>query len=115
MCNYARIFPWWQTARTVDEAIGNALQQLDNGIAVSSMDHTGSRVKDDKERANANSRGDAFGVANYCGLTIDNAMLAYLKWKKISSEAWIQMLVAAGVANFVQWGTTGTAILIACR
>lgn len=79
------------------------------------MDHTGSRAKDDRERASANSRGDAFGVANYCGLTIDNAILAYPKWKRISSEVWIQMLVAAGAAIFVQWGTTGTAILIACR
>lgn len=112
--NYARIFTWWQMAGSVEGAIDSTLQQLEKGLAVS-VNQYGHRIWNDKERATANLEGDSFGIASYCDLTRDNSIQAYPKWSEISSEVWVRVCVAAGVAMFVQWGTTGASTLIACK
>lgn len=107
--NYARVFTWWQLARTIESATATTLAALASGKTCkpgSSWDST--------KRPEKNLAGDLCTTAQYCGLDRDRApIMAYPEWSEIAAEVWKRIFVAALFAVFVQWGTTGPGILIA--
>ena len=59
-------------------------------------------------------RGDAARTEAYCGLNRPNREIyAYPEWSEIPSGIWIGIGFSAILAMFVQWGTTGAALMIA--
>lgn len=113
--NYARVFTWWQLARTIESATATTLTALASGKtckpgpekpAGSSWNYT--------KRPEENLAGDSYATAQYCGLDLGRApIMAYPEWSEIAAEVWKRIFVAALFAVFVQWGTTGPGILIA--
>jgi hypothetical protein len=81
--NYARLFTFRQFSSTITEAFEANLSSLKS---------------DNSQKKNI------FEVAGSCRL--DRVPLeAYTPWEKIDSIVWHHMLIAAGGAIFVQWGT----------
>lgn len=113
--NYARVFTWWQLARTVEAALTTSV----NGIA------TGQTCKQSSEKSSPlpwnmdrrpeeNLAGDSYTTAQYCGLDLNRGqIIAYPEWGDIAPDVWKRIFVASIMAMFVQWGTTGSGILIA--
>jgi hypothetical protein len=83
--NYARLFTFREFSSTIRKAfVAN--------IASLKTDH--------------NQAKNIFELAESCKL--DEPLLeAYTPWQKIESKVWHHMLIAAGAAIFVQWGTVG--------
>ncbi|CZR66431.1 uncharacterized protein PAC_16332 [Phialocephala subalpina] len=89
--NYARLF----TFREFSSAITKAFQAHISSLA-----------------AGKSRKGNIFEVAESCSL--DKRLLqAYTPWRKTDPTVWYHILIAAGAAIFVQWGTTGPAIMMA--
>jgi hypothetical protein len=85
--NYARLFTFREFSSTITNAFVAYLESL---------------------KADSNQKKDIFAIAASCRL--DSAFLqAYTPWHKIDS--WHHMLIAAGAAIFVQWGTACTIFL----
>ncbi|KAF2192980.1 hypothetical protein K469DRAFT_714999 [Zopfia rhizophila CBS 207.26] len=113
--NYARVFTWWQLARTIECALITSV----NAIA------TGQTCKPSQEkvvlvpwntdrRPEENLAGDSYTTAQYCGLDLNRVQIsAYPEWEEIPADVWKRIFVASAVAMFVQWGTVGPAVLIA--
>ncbi|PGG98019.1 hypothetical protein AJ79_09011 [Helicocarpus griseus UAMH5409] len=51
-------------------------------------------------------------VARYCGLDKETSVKAYPEWSDLDSSFWKKIAVAVGTAVFIQWGTTGAAMVI---
>jgi hypothetical protein len=87
--NYARLFTFRQFSSTITKAFIANLASM---------------------RAGNNQNRNIFEVAKSCKL--DKPLLqAYTPWRKIDSTVWHHMLIAAGAAIFVQWGTASTTYL----
>jgi hypothetical protein len=54
-------------------------------------------------KAGNNEEKNIFELATSCQL--DKPLEAYIPWQKIDYEVWHHMLIAAGAAVVVQWGT----------
>lgn len=84
--NYARLFTFREFSSTITKAFVANLQSL---------------------KAGNNQKKNIIEVAASCQL--DKVLLqAYTPWQKIDSIVWHHMLIAAGAAIFVQWGTAST-------
>jgi hypothetical protein len=103
-CNYARIFTWWRFATIVRDGFDTT---IDN-IAHDRTCHSGGW---DLLLRDENLTGDMQQTAAYCGLTPDQLLPPYIE--SISADVWKRILIASLFAIFVQWETTGPAILIA--
>lgn len=98
--NYARVLTWWKFSAVIEktfEALISSLRGQKNcrneEWAYSSSPET-------------NLSGTASDISRFCGL--DRANLdAYPEWKDIESNVWHQIAIAAEIAMWVQWGTTG--------
>ena len=88
--NYARLFTFRQFATTVTEAFDNMLANSANS----------------KGGQGQNRDVDLFKVASSCNL--ERPLQAYTPWAKIDSVVWHHLIIAAGAAIFVQWGTVGS-------
>lgn len=104
--NYARPFTWWQFASAIEEAFAATLSSLRNG------DSCQEQAWDLHQKTEANLTGTATQVAKYCGLGT-RPVLAYPEWNRINAKVWHRMLIAALLAIWVQFGTTGPAIFVA--
>lgn len=51
-------------------------------------------------------------VAQYCGLDGKDSIKAYPEWGDLDSDWWVKIVAATSMAVFIQWGTTGAAIII---
>jgi hypothetical protein len=81
--NYARLFTFREFSITIRKAFVANIASL---------------------KADNNRKRNIFEVAESCKL--DEPLLhAYTPWQKIDSTVWHHMLIAAGAAIFVQWGT----------
>ncbi|KAF2117030.1 hypothetical protein BDV96DRAFT_644465 [Lophiotrema nucula] len=113
--NYARVFTWWQLARTIESALTTTV----NGIATGQtckpgQEKTSVRPWNSDRRPEENLAGDSYTTAQYCGLDLNHGqILAYPDWDEITADVWKRIFVASVAALFVQWGTTGPGILIA--
>jgi hypothetical protein len=83
--NYARLFTFREFSSTIGKAFSAHLQSLKDGD---------------------NKKNNIVEVAESCRL--DKALQAYTPWQEIDSMVWHHMLIAAGAAMFVQWGTAST-------
>jgi hypothetical protein len=102
--NYARVFTWWRFATIVRDGFDTT---IDN-IAHDRTCHSGGW---DLSLRDENLTGDMQQTAAYCGLTPDQPLPPYIE--DISADIWKRILIASLFAIFMQWGTTGPAILIA--
>lgn len=59
-----------------------------------------------------NLAGTAREIARFCGLDRKCELETYTPWTEIHPTTWRHICIAAILAVFVQWGTTGPAILI---
>ena len=99
--NYARVFTWWKFSTVIEKAFEALITNLRGQKNCLNQDWIGSSALE------INLNGTARDVARFCGL--DNANLdAYPEWKDIEPNVWHQIAIAAAVAMWVQWGTTGT-------
>lgn len=98
--NYARVFTWWQFSTSLEKTFEALTVSLRGQRNCRNQAWTvGSSPED-------NLTGTASDVSRFCGL--DNVSLdAYPEWKDVGSNVWHQMAIAAVVAMWVQWGTTG--------
>ncbi|KAF2732487.1 hypothetical protein EJ04DRAFT_496825 [Polyplosphaeria fusca] len=113
--NYARVFTWWQLARTIESALTTSVNAIDNGkVCMLSREKDNARSWNVDKKPEDNLAGDSYTTAQYCGLDLNRGqILAYPKWNEITADVWKRICVAGIVALFVQWGTTGPGMLIA--
>ncbi|KAF2009711.1 hypothetical protein BU24DRAFT_380325 [Aaosphaeria arxii CBS 175.79] len=113
--NYARVFTWWQLARTVESALSTTVNAIATGETCKPAQEKDVLKRWNSERRpEENLAGDSWTTAQYCGLELNRGqILAYPEWSEITPEVWKRIIVAGVVALFVQWGTTGPGILIA--
>ncbi|TDL21420.1 hypothetical protein BD410DRAFT_304783 [Rickenella mellea] len=111
--NYSRVFTWFQCASHIHDSFKEMLLNL-------------SKSNSDRRHVNGSPWGksgtsDLHGsdpfigtslqVSKYCGL--NHHINPYPGWSEIPAEAWHNIVYASLMAIFVQWGTTGPAIIIA--
>jgi hypothetical protein len=122
--NYAKVFTWWQFSHTVSEALTAMLENIRAGKACRLIEpgtRASLRGRDIRRRRQLlrdwdpqgslaeNLAGDSVETANYCGLR-GGSIPAYPT--TLPSEVWKRVFLAAVVALFVQWGTTGPSLFI---
>lgn len=113
--NYARVFTWWQLARTIELALTTSVNSIAAGQTCKpSQEKVVSKPWNYDRRPEENLAGDSYTTAQYCGLDLSRGqILAYPEWDEITANVWKRIAIASFVAIFVQWGTTGPGILIA--
>jgi hypothetical protein len=102
--NYARVFTWWRFATIVRDGFDATITNIDNGTTCHGGDW-------DLTLREENLTGDMQQTAAYCGLSPNNPLPPYIE--TISPDIWKRIFIASLFAVFIQWGTTGPAILIA--
>jgi len=107
--NYARLFTWWQLASSIDHALSETMKSVINRKICA---QNPPNLPPDW-RAATHIRGDSGETAAYCGLDMRTSILAYPKWTEIPSKIYGRIFAASLVALLLQWGTTGSSILIA--
>lgn len=98
--NYARVFTWWKFSTALEKTFEALITNLRGRKNCRDQDWISSSPLEN------NLTGTASDLSRFCGL--DNANLdAYPEWKDVGSNVWHQIAIAAVVAIWVQWGTTG--------
>ena len=112
--NYARVYTWWQFAHNVEEALSRTLDNVEAGRSCKRHSLTAQQMPpwNNEARFEDNLKGSSQETAAFCGLD-SRSILAYPPLDEIPSELKKRMLTASFVALFVQWGTTGSSIMIA--
>lgn len=98
--NYARVLTWWKFSTAIEKTFEALIISLRGQNNCRNQDWIGSASLE------YNLAGTASDVARFCGLDTAN-LDAYPEWKDIGSHVWHQIAIAAAVAIWVQWGTTG--------
>jgi hypothetical protein len=113
--NYARVFTWWQLAQTIETALTRTVNNIATGQTCKpAQEKVVTKLWNHDRRPEENLAGDSYTTAQYCGLDLTHGQIvAYPEWSEISANVWKRIVIASLVAVFVQWGTTGPAILIA--
>jgi hypothetical protein len=113
--NYARVFTWWQLAQTIETALTTTLNNIATGQTCKpAQEKDVVRTWNNDRRPEENLAGDSYTTAQYCGLDLTHGQIvAYPEWSDISVNVWKRVVIASLIAIFVQWGTTGPAVLIA--
>lgn len=113
--NYARVFTWWQLARTFEHALTTTVSNISAGKTCKPIQEKEvPRPWNSDKRPEDNLDGDSYTTAHYCALDLSHGqILAYPEWGEITADVWKRILIAAFIAIFMQWGTTGPGILIA--
>lgn len=102
--NYARVFTWWKFSTVIEKSFEALIINLRGQKNCRNEDWIiGSSLE-------MNLSGTASEVSKFCGLDRIN-LDAYSKWNDIGSNVWHQVAIAAVVAMWVQWGTTGKQML----
>ena len=109
--NYARVFTYSHLIQTVIQALKTTVENIRAGKTCSG-DENGSKWKGKDYMSQLS--GDAVQTEAYCGLgQSSHELYAYPEWSEIPSSTWISMGFSAVLAIFLQWGTTGAALMIA--
>ncbi|KAJ7886710.1 hypothetical protein B0H13DRAFT_2342718 [Mycena leptocephala] len=88
--NYARIFTWFAFTEHVGGGFKNSINSFRAGAAIPSTTEE---------------------AAALCGFRPQQDLIAFTPWSNLPTPAIQHMLAAAFLALFLQWGTTGSAIL----
>ncbi|RYP47671.1 hypothetical protein DL768_006324 [Monosporascus sp. mg162] len=112
--NYARVFTWWNMANRLHQAFEKTAANLE-----SRLDVDGKMVPEDLKFKECNLKGDSLHLLRYCGLadTINGQIVPqdlkeYPEWSELDSGFYQRIVTAIAVGLFVQWCTTGAAIVI---
>jgi hypothetical protein len=131
--NYARVFTRFQLARCLTNALDTTVNHIKAGISVRNrsqlspqeltqrLNDTQHHAGDWNEPDNAGNNliGTSVELAKYCNLdsSADSSLEAYPRfeeaWRDNTFRVFASMFAAAATAIFVQWGTTGAAVIIA--
>ena len=106
--NYARTFTYCHLIRAVTQALQTTADNICERKSCS-----GER-EFQEQNYRTGLQGNAACTEAYCGLDRpDREIYAYPEWREIPSDIWIGMASSAALAMFLQWGTTGAALMIA--
>jgi hypothetical protein len=112
--NYARVFTWWHVARQTHQAFEETVRNMELR-----KDITGRRRTKQEKFKHKDLRGEPLSVMQYCGLaTIIESnvepkdLREYPSWHEIDANVWQRIVIATAMALFVQWGSTGAALMI---
>lgn len=106
--NFARVFTSWHFANVVDEGFRTMIANIK-----AQRSPTGDRISS-LLNLDHHLVGNSVQLSRYCGFDErDQAMHNFPPWSEIPSRLWRNMGVAAFIAMFVLWGTTGPSLLIA--
>ncbi|MCJ1241342.1 hypothetical protein MMC14_009346, partial [Varicellaria rhodocarpa] len=105
--NHARVFTWSQSARTFIHGFKSTLEKVRDY-----QDCQGA-YWDPRLRSERKLSGTTAELAAYTALPLNRPIDAYSEFHKVQPHVWWYIIVAGCVSMFVQWGTTGSAILIA--
>ncbi|RYP05049.1 hypothetical protein DL764_004068 [Monosporascus ibericus] len=112
--NYARIFTWWNMANRLHQAFERTAANLELRLDVDEK-----MVPEDLKFKECNLKGDSLHLLRYCGLadTVNGQIMPqdlkeYPEWSELDSGFYQRIVTAIAVGLFVQWGTTGAAIVI---
>ncbi|KAF8879118.1 hypothetical protein BD779DRAFT_1676514 [Infundibulicybe gibba] len=101
--NYARVFSWAQNVETISEVFRAASARTNQHHPVNSQIDW---VTCSKEKIHpSNRRGDMEQVISYCNPKLESRS----RWGR---GVWSRCLTASVVAFFLQWGTTGAAVIV---
>lgn len=103
--NFARIFTYSHTIRHFRDALRATMENINDHKAI-----TGAAAVDGDLKRQL--RGNAWQTAQYAGLH-DREIYAYPEWHEVDPFVWRGMAFSAFLALFLQWGTTGAAVMIA--
>jgi len=104
--NYARFIPWLRGVEEIASAFDTASERAKNRLAVSGKEWIESPV--DAEITPINRVGTLYDIERYC-------TPLFQRWKGKSiwdKQTILRMSCAAVFALFLQWGTTGSAIMV---
>ncbi|KAK4988738.1 hypothetical protein LTR50_003702 [Elasticomyces elasticus] len=103
--NYARVFTSVRFAEVITNSYSKAIRKIQKRQTPTGTWQPRTPLRD-------NIHGSAAELARFCGLDSSEACRPYAKWDEIPGAVWHNIFIASVVAIFVQWGTTGPAILI---
>lgn len=105
--NYSRILTWFQCAIQMERGLSQTISNLHQSHA----ERKGVDGKPWRDVSDVSLVGNSSQVAAYCGLPL--SIQPYMPWCEVPARVWHHIIFASMVALFVQWGTTGPAIMIA--
>lgn len=109
--NYARIFTWSNVVNHLHDALETTTTNMERGSKLNSQEVSSNKL-------NSNN----LSILKYCGLAINSAngtriepknISEYPPWSSLDSRIYSRMICAIFMALYVQWGTTGAALIIA--
>ncbi|KAH8649125.1 hypothetical protein BX600DRAFT_554690 [Xylariales sp. PMI_506] len=129
--NYARVFTWWHVATQVHDAF-----EATSAALHTRRDLHGRRLSKLDGFRHEDVRGDPLSLLRYCGLTETVAVeripgedddyhspvvmvvrprdfTEYPDWNELDPSFWQRIILSVLMGLFVQWGSTGAAIVIA--
>ncbi|KAJ6449056.1 hypothetical protein C8R45DRAFT_1045347 [Mycena sanguinolenta] len=105
--NYARIFTWFAFAEHVREAFDTSIYRLRAKEPITPVPPAPADPANlPPEKLTAQD------AANCCGLAPSQDLRPFMPWEDIPSSAIQHIFYAALLALFLQWGTTGAALLM---
>ncbi|KAI1485229.1 hypothetical protein F5X96DRAFT_360717 [Biscogniauxia mediterranea] len=117
--NFARVFTWWNITNHLHSALEITAKRVQQR-----QDLTLKVVPDDERFGVDDLRGDPVKMLRYCGLASDiklpngptiteiQDISEYPSWDSLDSDFYKRIFTAITIAFFVQWGTTGAAIIM---
>ncbi|KAI0593581.1 hypothetical protein F4775DRAFT_577351 [Biscogniauxia sp. FL1348] len=117
--NFARVFTWWNMTNHLHNTLEIAAKRLQQRRNLNLM-----VVPEDEIFRLDDLKGDPFRMLRYCGLASDivapdgsttieiHDINEYPSWGSLDSGFYKCIIAAIAIAFFVQWGTTGAAIII---
>ncbi|KAF7326124.1 hypothetical protein MKEN_00463900 [Mycena kentingensis (nom. inval.)] len=109
--NYARALTWWAFADHVTSAFEGAITEFSHRtLAASRRPRAG---KGEIPHPPLQIPGTRQEAADACGLPLSKNLRAFPRWSEIPASVLRNMLWAALLALFLQFGTTGAAVFVA--
>lgn len=119
--NYARVFTWWNMARRLHQAFETVAVNVERRNGLDEKP-----IPKDVKFKQRNLKGDILLLARYCGLAhtigveaegkrpriVPEDLHEYPRWEELDSAFYKRIAVAITMGLFVQWGTTGAAMII---
>ena len=106
--NYARTFTYCHLLKTITQALQTTMDNICEGKTCSGEHEF------QEQGYRTGLLGNGACTEAYCGLDAPNrGIYAYPEWSEIRSEIWIGIGLSTVLAMVLQWGTTGTALMIA--
>lgn len=109
--NYARVFTYCQVIRTFEHTLQSTMQKISNRETCQGANNAEPPQGQDFLKQ---LDGHAEQIESYCGLGRTNYHIhAYPEWHEVPVFIWKGIAFSAGLSVYLQWGTTGAAMMIA--